>query len=328
MSTLVSNLYDSMNLFEANKLSEHFEDREAFYYNLMLEHHILDVLSWYPASDGTFHKWGMAKSYGKGAWKDLNEGYTASHGSIETMTSAIKVYGAVSNVNDDTLRAVAAGGGDASRARQAQDTLVARGIVEDFLSGIITADGSDEKAPKGFEYYRSSLGDYCLDAGGTTSGSMTSIWLIEPGEERLNLRYSPGLSGSEYGVGLSIQDMGKSMIADSGKQTWMWTTKFDMSAALELKTEKALVRICNIDLSNDFPASLFIDALHQMDSQGRNAVAICAPAVHAQLMKYCLDKSNVNFTVESIGGFGNIAKVFGVPVLIEEAVPTTEAVYA
>lgn len=319
MSLIVNN-DDLMTLVEANKRAG-FENSEEFFLDLAKEHNILDVMPFYPASDGTFHKYSKALALGKGAWRDLNEGYTPTHGAVESVTTPVQIYSAISNVSDDVLKAVAAQGGNAAKVRTSEDVLVARGIVEDFLVSLFNADGSNPKAMLGIEYFRNKLGTYCLDGGGTASGSLTSIYLMDFGENKLNTRYISGWAGSEYGVGMQIRDRGQSPTQDpDGKTMYMWSTTFDLSGALELRQEKALVRLANVDPTAEFNAELFIDGMQLMDRRGATAVALAPGAIHAQLMKYALNKNNVNFTVSEIENFGRILKVFGVPVLPEDAI--------
>lgn len=327
MSVILNN-NELMTLVEANKRAG-FVNNEAFFADLAKEHNILDVMPFYPASDGTFHKYTKAKSLGKGAWRDLNEGYTAAKGTVESITTPVQLYSAISNVSEDTLKGVAAQGRSAKQVRNSEDVLVARGIVEDFMDSLINSTGANPKAMKGFEFFRNKLGTYCLDGGGTKSGSLTSIYLMDVGEYKLNCRYTPGLSGGQYGVGMAIQDRGKAKDTDAnGKAIWTWSTTFDLSAALELRSDKALVRIANIDYTAAFKDDLFIDAMQLMDKRGMNAVALVPGPIHGQLMKYAKDKNNVNFSVDELENFGRVLKVFGVPVLPEDAIGLDQKKYA
>lgn len=310
-----------MTLLEANK-REGFENTEEFFAQVNKEHAILDVLPWFPSSDKSFHKYGQVKSTGKGAWRKINEGYAKGQGTVESVSTPVQIYGAVSTVSEDVLNASKTSG---ALIRSSEDLLVGKGIVEDFINSFFMEDGSNPDAMKGVEFYRHALGKYCLDAGGTTNGKLTSIYLLQVGQHNLNIRYNPDMSGSEYGIGMLIRDRGEREVEDDkGRPMYVFRTTFDLSAALELKTDASLIRIANVDPTQGWNANLFIDALELMPNNAANVVAVVPRSIHSQLTKYALDKSNNMFSTEQIENMGLVTKFLGIPMLREDAISVTQ----
>lgn len=309
-----------MSLAEANKRAGYDRNR-GFLLELEKKHHALDVIPFLPANNNAFHSYQKAVTLGSGEWRVLNEGRVATRGTMESVTTAVQIFGAESNVSDDVLQ-VADSPAD---ARDSENLLIAHGLVNQFFDALINSDGSNPKAMKGFQFFRDKIGSYCLDAGGVTSGGkkLTSIYLIQPGEYGLNCRYNPKLTGGADGIGLKIKDEGSVWVNDAnGRQMKIWKTTYDMTAGLELRQEESLIRLANVDPTADFNSGLFIDAMNLLPDSGDGAVALCPRPIYAQLMKYAEAKLSNNFTVEIIENFGKIVRVFGIPFIREDAIRT------
>lgn len=309
-----------MTLVEANK-RKGYDRNEAFMLALAKKHNALDVLPFLPASDNSFHKYTQATIVGKGAWRDLNEGRESTYGSMESITTPVQLFSAESNISDDVLKTC----DNFADTRDSENLLVATGLVNDFMDAFIYSDGSDPKSMKGLAYYRGKLGTYCIDAGGTASNSLTSMYVANMGETGVNIRYNPKLTGDAHGIGLKIADEGKVWRQDSkGRDMAVWKTTYDLTAALELRQDKALVRIANIDPEGSLKLTDLIKAIMKLPTRD-NAVIFAPKCVEEMLINLALSTGQSQMRYEDIETFGPILKVMGVPVLTEEAITTSES---
>lgn len=309
-----------MSLAEANKRAGYDRNR-GFLLELEKKHHALDVIPFHPANNNAFHTYNKAVTLGSGDWRFLNEGRKATRGTMESFTTAVQIFGAESNVSDDVLRTCES----PADARDSENLLVGQGLVNQFFDALINSDGSNPKAMKGFQFFRDKIGSYCVDAGAAVSSSKkgTSIYLIQPGEYSLNVRYNPKLTGSSHGIGLSIKDEGSLWTKDAnGNDMKVWKTTMDLTAGLELRQDESLVRIANVDPKAEFDLDLFIEAMHLLPDMGEGAVALCPRPIYAQLMKKAIGMAGYQFKIENVENFGGIATFMGIPFIREDAIRT------
>ena len=318
MSTILGDKY--MSLVEANK-RKGYDRNEGFLLELAKQHHALDVLPFLPASDNAFHSYNQATLVGQGAWRDLNEGRESTYGSMESITTPVQLFSAESNISDDVLRTADA----PADTRDSENLLVATGLVEDFMSSFVYSDGSDPKCMKGLVFYRPKLGEYCIDGGGTSSGSLTSMYIANMGKNGVNVRYNPKLTGDSHGIGLKICDEGAVWKQDKkGRDMKVWKTTYDLTAALEVRQNKSLVRIANIDPSGELQLKTLIKAIMKLPTLD-GAVIFAPKCIEEMLINMALTAGQNQMRYEDVETFGPILKVMGVPVLIEEAILTSEA---
>lgn len=330
MSVLLNN-NKIMSLLEANKRAG-YDRNEGFLMDLAKEHHALDVLPFLAASDNSFHKYTKATVLGKGNWRDLNEGREHTFGSTESITSPVQIFSAETNISDDVLR-TADNPGD---VRDSENMLVAEGLVEDFMRAFIYGDidpatGAQTPNPKmmhGLANHRSKIdGEFCLSANGTGS-KLTSVYVCYMGEYGVNVRYNPKLTGGADGIGLSIRDEGAVWTKDQNNRDMKtWKTVYDLTAGLEVRRDKALVRIANINTASGstFPIDEIIKAIMTMPNGASGACILAPRAVEEMLMKYAFSASQYQITSDVIEGFGPLTRVMGVPVIREEAIVVGEA---
>lgn len=318
--SIILNNNKLMSLVEANK-RKGYDRNEGFMLALAKKHKALDVLPFLPASDNSFHKYTQATIVGKGEWRDLNEGRAHTYGSMESITTPVQLFSAESNISDDVLQTC----DNFADTRDSENLLVATGLVNDFMDSFIYSDGSDPKQMKGLIYYRNKIGTYCLDGGGTSSGSLTSMYVANMGQYGVNIRYNPKLTGDAHGIGLKIKDEGDVWTQDSkGRDMKVWKTTYDLTAALEVRQEKSLVRIANIDPTGSLTLTLLVKAIMKLPSL-EDAVIFAPKCVEEMLINLALTTGANQMRYEDIETFGPILKVMGVPVLTEEAIKTSEA---
>lgn len=91
-----------------------------------------------------------------------------------------------------------------------------------------------------------AFGKRCINAGGTTSGKQTDIWLACWKPEAMYMFYPQG----GQGPGLSVKDMGEQYVQDkNGKSYLALVTEFGWDIGVAAYDPEAVVRICNVDTS-------------------------------------------------------------------------------
>lgn len=317
--SLILNNNELMTLVEANK-REGYDRNEGFMLDLAKQHHILDVMPFYPSSDGSFHKYTKGILEGEGTWRDLNEGRKATRGSMESITTPVKIFSTETNISDDVLRTAK----NAQDVRSSEDLLVGNGLVNSWLKSLIYSDGSNEKEMKGFVWHRPTLGKYCLDAGGTNNGGLTSIYVAKMGTDGVNTRYNPQLTGDALGIGLRIEDQGALWKNDhNGRDMKIWKTTYDLTSGLEVRLDDNFIRIANVDIESTIQLKTLIKAIMMLRSRD-NAVIIAPRCVEEMLINLALTVGQYQVNYKDIEGIGPITAVMGVPVIVEEAILTNE----
>ena len=327
MSKILST-YGLMSLMEANKRLG-YEDSEAFYKPLEKQHALLDVLPWLPANNGNFHEYSQVKSLGRGEWRHINEGLKPMVSTMENFTTAIKLYGGISRISKDVLTFA----DDPNKARISEEQMDARGIFHDFFDTVVNSDGSENiegKKPLGFNYYRKNLGEYCIDNGGTAdsgdSTHLTSLYLIQPGDSFVNIRYNTKLYGGE-GIGLKIErgENLESWNDEAGNPVYGYTTQFNLSAGIEVRTASALIRLANINYTKAFDLTKIIELKHKLPDKGDGAVMIVPDVLYATFEKQAYNDTKNTLTYSDVQGWGKVLNLFGIPVLEEGAISINQS---
>lgn len=331
MSKILADL-GLMSLAEANKRAG-YEDSEAFYRPLERQHALLDVLPFLPANNKNYHEYSQVKKLGRGAWRHINEGYTPMTSTMQSFTTSVKIYGAISRISEDTLRFA----DDPDKARMSEEQMDAKGIFHDMFDALINSDGTDDIEGKkllGFNYFRKNIGEYCIDNGGTDDSEsndegkshLTSLYVLQPGDTFVNVRYSTAMHGGE-GIGLEIRRnySKESWPDENGKPVYGYTTLFDLSAGLELRTDAALIRLANINYKEDFDFTQIIDLKHMLPDKGDGGVIVCPDVLFATFEKQAYNDTKNALTYRDIQNWGPVLHLFGIPVLCEDAITIDQA---
>lgn len=173
--------------------------------------------------------------------------------------------------------------------------LYARFIKLTDEDGVVT-NSSDED-------YNLTLSTICLGAGGTSSGSLGSAFMIVPGEDATCFVYPNGseLAGMQYEPGadyIPAQD-------ELGGTIYKRTDIFRYTGGLSLRQRMAAVRIANVDYTTTDGMEKFEDVLYRLgdvipqDLRARATLYIPTKAKH-HLRKYFADKVTM-ITPEYLG---------------------------
>ena len=314
MSTIVST--QAMNIVEAHK-RENYTDTLSFLGELVKRNDILKVAPWYPSSDGIFHKWLQATRLGRGTFVQVNGPVATTSSGSDLKVEPIASYQADSLVDDKILKTSKTPG----KVRDSEDAANMEGAVSDwlyqFMYGVNTVEGFRALAER-----RASIdSEYVWDDGGTGT-DVSSLWLFEFGEQGFNFRYPQGSQ-----PGISAEDMGLQYVTapGGGGNMWAWMRHIEVYGGMEIKKEKAMLRLANIETGGStIKHAKWIAMKNQLPNLGRDAVGFANRTIHAIIETAAYDKSNAAYSIETIEGFGPIVKFVGIPVMFWETILDTE----
>jgi len=168
-------------------------------------------------------------------------------------------------------------------------------------------------------------------AGGSTSATVTSIWLVGWGDGKIHGIYPPNLT-----AGIKVQDLGEVTVimndSPATTPTYMqgYRTFMGLYFGLNIEDERYVQRIANHEVSGDvntFDPRLLITVLNRLPDRG-GAVIYANRTIKTQMDIYALDKSNGFYTQGGDGDiFGRPVTMFqGVPVRLADMIDDTETV--
>jgi len=317
MSTLTT--YANMTLAEAIKRAG-YDSAANVIGELMKKHDFMAACPWMPASDGIFHKYLQATRLGTGSFGTANAPVGKISSTTDEATEPIKIYEGDSAID----RRIVDTAKDPVKVRDSEDALNLEGFMQGWEYQLMYCN--DTTTPAGFRglaQRRASLNTYCVGGSGTGS-DLTSLWLFEFGPTGFNLRYSdqgmPGIKNEDLGL--------HSLTAPTGSGNyWAYVRHYQILAAMELRDQRAMLRYANIETagtSNTFSSTTFIKFKNVLPNAGRNAVGFCNRTLKGQIEAAAYDKSNAAYSLADIEGFGPVARVASVPILMWESIVDTE----
>ena len=201
------------------------------------------------ANNGDTDKGQIITKYPEGQLRGYNEGWEAEEalGAAARYTASMVRTRSVVDVSLYNTRKP--GEREAWRLRKAQAFM--RGLARQAVRRVFYCDPkSDARDCLGLANIvvptSEAFGGRCIDAGGTTNGKLTDIWLANWKPEGMYM-FSP--QGGE-GPGLSVDDMGEQYVQDkNGKAYRALVTEFGWDIGVAAYDPEAIVRICNVDTS-------------------------------------------------------------------------------
>lgn len=302
-----------MNLLEAATAAG-FKDRMSYLAPIEQENDFLRVAAWVASTDGKVNKVTQVAELGSGAWAKVNAPIPEIGSKSETVVETLKIFEGLSSVDTRLLT-----GKNKVKVRDAQDIANLEGFIQSFLGGFLynteTKDGC-----QGIFSRRGKLSvKGTVGAGGTASGSLTSALLVEFGPRGLEMVYEDGEQ-----PGITATDKGE--VFTDGH--YVLQRLYHIEAGIAIHKQLGVQRLCNIDPTKALDVKAFIRMRNQLPSMGRNAVLFVNRDVKSLIEEACFEKTNATYTYSELQGYGPVAKVLGIPVMMLEAIRSDEAVVA
>ena len=306
---------------------------------------ILDDIGWKEGNLETGEQVTVRTSKPTPSFRLLNRGVVPAKSTTGQVVESCAILEQRSHIDVD----VAMINGNTAAYRLSEDVAIIQGMMDQLATSLIYGDTS--VSPEQFNglasrYYtlNTSVTTYrqIIDAGGTGSDN-TSIWLVCWAG---NTVYGIYPKGSK--AGLQQKDLGEQSVLDPdqtnnpGAYLQMLVSWYQFKCGIAIKDYRAVVRICNIDVSNLLTAgdasdasanilkfmSMALDKLPP-NMAGRK-VFYMNETVRSMIRVKMQDKSNAHITLEQIQGLSiprpdGVLKYMGVALRRIDAILSTEA---
>jgi chorismate mutase len=267
----------------------------------------------------------------------INDGVPYSSHKEVPITAPMSLFETMSKIDEEILRLA---GAKAAAVRQRKDKKFIEAmsqavadecfygsVADDVLgfNGFATIFNVSTDYPNG-----DSTWYYNVQLAGGGGGDTTSIWIIEPGPEKVHLIYPKGTQ-----AGLEIHDLDKQLVAGitASTQYVAFVTQFKWRVGLYVQDERCVQRIANIETTgaiNIFDDDDLITALNRLPGMGEDPATriYVNRTIRTQMDINVKDKNNMNYTNVN-DAFGKPVLYFrGVPVQVVDAILNTETAIA
>ena len=264
-----------------------------------------------PGNNGDSDKGQVITSYPEGQARGYNEGWSAEEvlGSpARYEASMIRTRSVVDTSLFNTRKP-----GEREAWRLRKDEGFMRGLARSAVRRVFYGDTANPAALGLSQIVTpesKAFGCRCINAGGTTAGKLTDIWLTNFDPAGFYIFYPQG----GLGPGLSVRDMGEQYVSDAnGKDYLALVTEFGWDLGVSLYDPEKIVRICNVDVSklsskNTTSTSanlidLMTQALEMLpdDNSGRCAFYM-NDTVRSVLRRQMQNKDNAYLTMAEMAG--------------------------
>ena len=203
------------------------------------------------------------------------------------------------------------------------------------FNGLATRFNNLESIPNGLSDWQPNVWN-----GGASTGSVTSLWLVEFGKDKVYGIYPPNTA-----AGLNIRDLGETTkefaTSTSGgpslnKLLQVYRTHLQWWVGLQVNDERCVQRIANINptilSSNNFDENVLIEAKNWLPDAGENpgTAIFVNRALKTQIdIRAVSQKINTYFTQDPSDGnvWGRpVTRFQGIPIFVAERLTSTETV--
>lgn len=202
-----------------------------------------------PANNGDTDKGQIITKYPEGQLRAYNEGWNAEEvlGAAARYTASMVRTRSVVDVSLYNTRKP----GEREAWRLRKDEGFMKGLARQAVRRVFYGDPSvDARDCLGLSQIvvptSEAFGVRCINAGGTTAGKLTDIWLINWKPDGMYMFYPQGGEGP----GLTVDNMGEQYINDKNQKAFRaLVTEFGWDIGVAAYDPEAVVRICNVDTS-------------------------------------------------------------------------------
>lgn len=299
---------------------------------LTQENSIVNDIPWIECNTDTGHQTILRTGIPAATWRKLYAGVATTKSTVNKIIDTPAMIEARSELDVDVIPA----GGDVATFRAQEAAVFMQGLSQQVASALIyeTALTQTERFV-GFASRYSALSaansDSILSGGGVGSDN-SSIYLIGWGERTAHGLYSKGAS-----AGFEHKDLGESDAFDASNNRYRaYMDIYKWKCGLTVRDWRSVVRICNLDTSNMLAntsapnlVSLMIDACNRQRGGGDKRFYMNRATFGTLQKQAAATSANVLAVEAGLSQFGtgvmSPASFLGIPIMIEDALLTTEA---
>jgi hypothetical protein len=306
---------------------------------------IVDVLSnikqtfaylpWQESNMELAHRYTQVVSEPNGAWTGMNEFTPISRGTTEEKMEQLAILKDFSDIDRELLEIQ----GNPEAFRNAEDKLHVRGLGKQFMEAFFYGNqGTNAGQFNGMHVRYPKLAPGSVWNGGGSS-NVTSIWVVQFGEDAVSMLYPKGRGqgpGGANDFGISSEDLGLRTIdgtAANGKPgvKEVFRTRFRIASGLMIKDTRCVKRVANIPtgalktvIGGSEIDNMLIEAINELPEMD-SAYIILNRKMKTALDIYAKDKQNVNWHHESYAG-KRVLMFQDSPIIMEDSIINNEPV--
>lgn len=277
---------------------------------------------WVKANKMTSHVHTRRISLPAGTWRLVNQGVAQEASRTRQVEEGVGTLEAFSTV-DEFLISLA---DDKARFILSEDLAFIEGLAQTFSTACIYGSTiTDPEQMDGFATRLSSLGTYCVTAGGSTT--LTAVYAVQWGPNKVHFIYTGvGAPGRETPV--ERNDLGyETVLDDSSNPYRAHRSQFKIHGGLAVHDDRNLGALRNIEPDGGAylvnPDKL-IGLLNVMDNRGEGAMLYCNRSIMTEFDILAMDKGNVLYGPANVWG-ETVTAFRGHPIRLEDAILDTDS---
>jgi hypothetical protein len=284
---------------------------------------ILEDAVFSEANNLTNHMFTRRLTEPSGSWVNVNEGVNIEASRTKQLVEPIRMLESYSRIDERILDIEK----NKEQFRSTEDMAFVEGLGKTFAESFFYgSDGDDPSEIIGLsnrsEWDSVSDTDYVVDAGGSTTATTFSAWIIDWGPDKVHMVYPAGSASA----GIQMEDLGKQLVEpSSGSLYTAYVTRFKMHTGLVIRDPRCIQRIASCEPSsstNTLTAEYLIEAITQMPDQ--RGVIYVNKTGWQKLINLAVDKVNVNYDPQDPWGRRFRMDFMGLPVKLCEQLTNTE----
>ena len=292
------------------------------------------ALEFKPTNNHFMHEITQVAEYGTADIRRINQGATMADPETRQFTTRALYLETRLRIDELLLKTE----DDPMRFQQERWMMTVKGMGKGISRRLQYDNAPTETAdPDGMQglaaRFNSTSLENVWDAGGTSSGSLTSVYLMETSPLGF---YGLYLKNVGDGVGFNSEFKGLQTVYKDNKEFDAYTTKITGSLGLGIGDNRCIQRVCNIDtsatgtrkLTESSVLDLLIYAINELPEgreSGNRVFLLVNRQTMAQLEISLKNSTNVNFTpVDWLGGRQTLT-VSNVPVIHDAGILNTES---
>ena len=243
------------------------------------------------ANEGTVDSHLVRTAIPHGQLRGYNQGVGKGSSQTKTIKDAITNIEIYSTVDKQLIDESA----HPTELMQSEQNAFIEGLSQDITDQLVYGNHeNDVRETNGLAIRRSSTGTYCFSMGGSSSGHMTSVYLIKWGMDKARIIYPRGAKNA----GVEYNYLGEQTVSDgNGGEYQAYRAHYRIARGLSVGHEASIIRLCNIDPTAANIGNAIAEKIVQVMpllARGAGTVSIACNSVVKGLFNIAaINKSNV-----------------------------------